>query len=112
MILITTQHNEEFSTSAQIEPKDVAQIAQDGYKTIINHRPDGEGGSDQPLSEHIAQAAQAAGVAYHYLPVVPGQYSPEHVEQLRDILCKAEKPIHGFCRSGARAKQMYDLAKS
>ena len=41
-------HNPNFGTAGQIEPTDVAEIAKQGYKSIINNRPDGEEGPEQP----------------------------------------------------------------
>jgi uncharacterized protein (TIGR01244 family) len=107
----TTQHNKDFSTSGQIQPEDVTHIANSGYKSIINNRPDFEGGLDQPTGESIARAAQAIGLAYYHLPVVSGQYTPEQVQQMADILEKAPKPIFCFCRSGRRSTQLYQLAQ-
>ena len=45
-------HNPNFGTAGQIEPTDVAEIAQQGYKSIINNRPDGEEGPEQLLVSH------------------------------------------------------------
>ncbi|NDH83062.1 MAG: TIGR01244 family phosphatase, partial [Burkholderiaceae bacterium] len=41
-------HNPNFGTAGQIEPSDVDQIAKQGYRSIINNRPDGEEGPEQP----------------------------------------------------------------
>lgn len=106
-----TQHNADFSTSPQVSPQAMAAVAQAGFKTVINNRPDGEGGPDQPRNQDIAAAAKAAGLAYHYLPVVSGQYSAADIAAMAQVLQDASKPIFCFCRSGARSTQLYQLAK-
>jgi sulfide:quinone oxidoreductase len=45
MSLEITQHNPEFSTVGQINPEDIVQIAALGYKSVIDNRPDHEGGA-------------------------------------------------------------------
>ena len=44
MPLFITKLSDTFSTSPQITVDDVVAIAALGFKTIINNRPDGEGG--------------------------------------------------------------------
>ena len=50
------------SSCGQITPEQ-NDFAEQGIKTIINNRPDGEA-PDQPTSEAIAEACEQAGVAY------------------------------------------------
>ena len=94
----------------QIEQQQVAQIGAQGFKTIINNRPDGEE-PNQPLQADIATKAQQAGLAYHYLPVVGGQLTREQVEQFAEIFNQAEKPVFMFCRSGNRSNILFQSAK-
>jgi uncharacterized protein (TIGR01244 family) len=62
-----TRHNSNFSTAPQFMPEDMQEIAEQGFKSVINNRPDGEGGASQPTSAEMAKAAQAAGLQYSYL---------------------------------------------
>mgnify|MGYP000097158201 FL=1 len=94
----------------QIEPQQVDKIRAQGFKTIINNRPDGEE-PNQPLQTDIATEAQQAGLAYHYLPVVGGQLTREQVEQFAEIFNQAEKPVFMFCRSGNRSNVLFQSAK-
>ncbi|MDK1669598.1 TIGR01244 family sulfur transferase [Moraxella osloensis] len=94
----------------QIEPQQVDKIGAQGFKTIINNRPDGEE-PNQPLQTDIATEAQQAGLAYHYLPVVGGQLTREQVEQFAEIFNQAEKPVFMFCRSGNRSNVLFQSAK-
>ena len=59
------------SAAPQLEPAAMALVAQAGFKSVINNRPDHEGGADQPTSAAIEAAALAAGLSYRHLPVAP-----------------------------------------
>lgn len=107
MTLEIACHTQDFGTVGQIEVSDLADIASAGYKSIINNRPDGEGGSSQPLSAEIAAAAKEQGLAYAYLPVISGQMTHEQVEEMTKLLQTLPKPVLAFCRSGARSTQLY-----
>jgi hypothetical protein len=110
MSLEITQHNEEFSTVGQIMPEEVAQIAALGYKSVIDNRPDMEGGHDQPLHIDIETQVKSAGMQFAYLPVISGSITPEQVQQMADLIESMPKPILAFCRSGARSTNLYHLA--
>ena len=64
--------------SGQIMPGDMAEIAALGVTTIVNNRPDGEE-PGQPSGDEIADAAEAAGLAYREVPV-SGGIEPEQIE--------------------------------
>jgi uncharacterized protein (TIGR01244 family) len=53
MTIQITKLTDEFSTAPQISVEDIAEIAQLGFKTIINNRPDAEGGDEQPKSAQL-----------------------------------------------------------
>jgi uncharacterized protein (TIGR01244 family) len=100
------------AAAGQIAPTDIAAIAAHGFKTVINNRPDGEGGAVQPPSADIQRAAEAAGLRYVHLPVVSGQLTPEQVVQMAGFLETAATPVFAFCRSGARTEHLFRLATS
>ncbi len=104
-----TKHTDAFATAPQLAPEHMAAIAAHGFKTIINNRPDMEGGPDQPSSATMQAAAEAAGLTYHYLPVVSGAITPEQVVQMAELVNNAAKPVLAFCRSGARSTQLWSL---
>ena len=54
----------DFAVSPQLATTDFAALAQQGFKTIINNRPDGEGGGAQPTSPEMERAATVAGLHY------------------------------------------------
>ena len=101
-----------FAVAAQLSVAQMADAAAQGFKTIINNRPDGEGGPDQPQSQAIAAAAQALGLHYVYLPVVSGAITPEQALAMHKALQTAPQPVLAFCRSGARSAHLYALAQA
>ena len=111
MTISITQHTENFATAPQISPQDMAGVAAQGFQTVINNRPDFEGGLDQPTSEAMALAAKAAGLQYHYLPVISGQITPEQVAEFAAKLRAATGPVLAFCRSGARSTNIWRLGQ-
>lgn len=102
----------DFAVSPQLATTDFAPLVQQGFKTVINNRPDGEGGGAQPTSPEMERAATVAGLHYVYLPVVSGSITPEQVEAMHKVLISAPKPTLAFCRSGARSAQMFGLAQA
>ncbi|HEX8738637.1 MAG TPA: TIGR01244 family sulfur transferase [Casimicrobiaceae bacterium] len=102
----------DFATAAQIAAEDVAAIAAAGFRTIVNNRPDHEGGPAQPTSEAIERAAKAAGLDYAYLPVKSAMQTPAEVEAMEELLDRLPKPVLGFCRSGTRTANLYYRARA
>ena len=100
------------SAAPQLEPAAMALVAQAGFKSVINNRPDHEGGADQPTSAAIEAAALAAGLTYRHLPVVPGYQSPEEIAKFRELLDALPKPILAFCRTGTRSGKLFQAATS
>ena len=50
-------------------PAAMAEAARAGFRSVVNNRPDFEGGPDQPTNAAIEAAARAAGLEYRFLPV-------------------------------------------
>lgn len=95
----------------QLTPEAMAEAARLGFKSIVNNRPDFEGGADQPTSADIGTAARAAGLEYRFLPVSGGYQSPEEAAQMAQLLQELPRPVLMFCRSGARSARLYGLAQ-
>ncbi|MBT9511162.1 MAG: TIGR01244 family phosphatase [Acidovorax sp.] len=102
----------DFAVSPQLLAEDFSWVFAQGFKTVINNRPDGEGGDAQPTSLALERAAMAAGLRYVYLPVVSGAITAEQVQAMQDALAAAVQPTLAFCRSGARSAQLFGLAQS
>lgn len=102
---------ENFSVAPQLQPGDFADIAQRGFHSVINNRPDGEGGPDQPRDDTLRAAAEAVGLAYVPLPIPPSNFGDEPVERMRSLLAVLPKPILAFCRTGTRSTALYRRAQ-
>ncbi|MEL6584191.1 MAG: TIGR01244 family sulfur transferase [Pseudomonadota bacterium] len=101
------------SVGPQIAEADAQALADAGFKTLINNRPDEEvaltGGPDSATME---AAAKSAGLAYHYLPIPGAGFGPEHVTAMRDIIEGADAPVYAYCRSGTRSSNVWALSQA
>lgn len=104
------QIDQRYSVSDQLNEADLETLAAQGVKLVVNFRPDGEGGESQPGNASLASKAAALGMAYAHIPVVSNQVKPEHAEQLTLLLNQHPGPVLGFCRTGNRANQVYQLS--
>lgn len=103
--------SEHVGFAGQIEPEQVSQVAEKGFKSIINNRPDMEGGAEQPTSAQIEEAARNSGLDYVYQPVVAGQITEIDVRTFANHFNELPKPVLMFCRTGNRSNNLYQLAK-
>jgi uncharacterized protein (TIGR01244 family) len=98
------------SVSPQIALDDVDEAARQGFRLIINNRPDGED-PVQPPSREFEAAAAAAGLAYAHVPVRGGP-TQEQVETQRQLVAAADGPVLAFCRSGTRSIVTWALGEA
>ena len=54
--------SENVGFAGQIGPEHLVQVVEKGFKSVINNRPDMEGGAEQPTSAQIEEAARVAGL--------------------------------------------------
>ncbi len=94
------------AVSAQIAPSDVAEIAAQGYKVIVNNRPDGED-PGQPTSAEIAALAEAEGLEYYHMPVTPMDFPGAEFPAFTALMDNPEKPVFAYCRSGTRCANLW-----
>lgn len=93
----------------QIYPSQCLKIAELGYRSVLNIRPDAET-ETQPNSCDFASATANANLTYHHLPFDDERLSLLTVEQFADFYHSMPKPILMFCGTGARAKLLYQSA--
>ncbi len=106
LIVKIVKLSDSVSVSEQIVATDVAQIASAGFKVIINNRPDGEV-TNQPTSDEISQAARAAGLSYHYIPITAANFPGPDVELMSSLLDNTQEPVLAFCRTGTRCANLW-----
>lgn len=99
-----------FAVAPQLNAEQMQVLAQAGFRSVIINRPDGEGGADQPKSDDVLQAAQAAGIKAVYQPVVSGSITDADVVEFAQIVKSLPTPILAYCRSGGRCTKLYQQA--
>lgn len=99
----------DFAVGPQIDPSALAAIAAQGFRGIVNNRPDDEE-PGQPASADIAAEAARLGLAYRYIPVGEGLAIEPATEALRTFLGEADGPVFAFCRTGNRSAKLWALA--
>jgi uncharacterized protein (TIGR01244 family) len=103
--------NDDVSVAPQISPDDMPAIKAAGFTTVINNRPDGEA-PDQPSSDVMKAAAEAAGLSYHFIPLGRDGVSPQMVDEERAVLEGSDGPVLAFCRSGTRSTTLWALTQA
>ena len=109
--MTTTRITPQFAVSGQLRPDDIADVARAGFRAIVNNRPDGEA-PDQPHSRELEAQARKCGLAYRHIPFAPGQMGESDVRALDALKAAVDGPILGFCRTGARAAQLWALSEA
>ena len=102
--------DDSISVAPQISVEDVAAAAAQGFRMVINNRPEQEE-PGQTSGDEIREAARAAGLAYVAIPITHGGFSLNQVESMRDALAKAGGPVLAYCRSGTRSTFVWALAR-
>ena len=98
------------SVAGQISVDDVRHIAEQGFKSIINNRPNDES-DDQPDNADIAAEAEAQGLAYREVPIVAGQLDDADVQAFMHSQQTLEGPVLAFCRTGTRSITLWALSE-
>ena len=106
----TTQIADNYAVTAQIPPEAVSAIAGAGFVAIICNRPDDEE-PGQPPAATIRAACEAAGIAFHHVPVST-TLTPESVLLHRSIIESSGGPVLAYCRSGQRSSIIYEAGLS
>jgi uncharacterized protein (TIGR01244 family) len=94
-----------FAIADTVTPEDMPVIRAQGFRTLICNRRAGEEGFEG--HDVYQNAAEQAGLEWVCVPVAPGEYSDEDVENFGKALENAPSPILGFCRTGRRALHLW-----
>lgn len=101
---------DQITVSPQISEADLDEAVRQGFKLVINNRPDGED-PGQPTSAEIEAAARQRGLEYAFIPVRGGP-TPDQVEAERKLLESATGPVLAYCRSGTRSIITWSLGQA
>lgn len=99
------------AVAGQISPAQVAEIAQAGFKVLVNNRPDGEE-AGQPASAQIEAAALKAGLEYYHLPVTAMDFPGPDAAQMATLFDDEASPVFAFCRTGTRCTNLWVATRS
>jgi len=100
--------SDDFSVAGQLAFNDFAAVADKGFCTVINCRPDGE----KPGMMMAVQAGEGAaehGMDYHHIPVAMNGISESMVEEFAQALESAKGPVLAYCASGRRAAILWAI---
>lgn len=98
-----------FTVSPQLRPEEMQSLAEAGYGTIICNRPDGEE-AGQPTAEAMRDAAKAAGLSFHHIPVAGGEFPPGAIAAFAKVRQEANGKVVAYCRTGTRSITLDTLA--
>jgi len=105
------QLTDQLWVAGQISPDDLKEIADNGVKTVICNRPDGES-ADQFSYQEIEHAAKNLGLEIAYCPVVSGRMTEEDVKLFKSLMETLPAPYLAYCRSGMRSTTIWALSQS
>lgn len=94
--------SENMAVAGQIGPRDVAAIAEMGFKSVICNRPNAEYGPDQPAAEDVQAACDAAGLVFGWVPVTPDGGTGQDAQAMGKLMTELPTPILAYCRTGNR----------
>ena len=99
-----------YTTSPQISPEDVAGIAEAGFGTIICNRPDAEVPPGLQSAD-LRAAAEAAGVKFVDNPFSHAAFDLGLVDRQRAAMQAAgDAPVYAYCASGNRCSILWGMA--
>ncbi len=100
-----------YAVSPQISPEDLPLIAEAGFSTVICNRPDAENPPEWQAAA-MAEAAAAAGLQFHNLPLTHQTMTAENVARQRDLINAASGPVLAYCASGTRSSVIWSLGQA
>ena len=99
------------AVSPQLSEADVAEAAKEGFRAIIDNRPDGEEGGQISAAE-MEKLAADQGMAFAHIPVLSGNVDDQSVERMADALASLDGPVLAYCRTGTRSATLWALTQS
>lgn len=108
--MTSTRISDKLAVMSQPRPEAFAQAKAEGFLAVVNNRPDGEE-PDQPGSKAERRAAEAAGLAYSFIPVTGDAITEADVRAFQTALREAPGPILAHCKSGTRSLALYTIGE-
>lgn len=89
---------------------EIAALRHEGYRLVINNRPDGEDAA-QPGTAAEEEVAKGAGLAYVHLPVGGAPLTEADVRAFQTAVDGSDGPVLAHCRSGTRCLNVWAIGE-
>ena len=104
------QISDRLYVAPQLTADDIRRARAQGFRAIINNRPDGEE-PGQPSATDNRSVAEGEQLAYIHIPVTAGQISEGQVRAFRAALSEAEGTVLAHCKTGTRSAILYAIGE-
>ncbi len=99
------------SVAGQIAPQDMRALVDQGFRSIICNRPDGEE-PGQPAWAEVEAAAKEAGLETRFIPIASAEDIVARKDDFAQALAQIPAPVLAFCRTGNRSGRLYEASRS
>ena len=100
-----------YHVSPQIEPQQVAEIADNGFVKIICNRPDMEV-SPFYSSSVMEDLAKENNIEFHLIELTHEMMTPETAARQRELVLNCKGPVLAYCASGARCSLLWAIGEA
>ncbi|NNG72216.1 TIGR01244 family phosphatase [Rhizobium laguerreae] len=101
-----TTISEKLCVSPQPSVEDIRSLRGQGFKTLINNRPDNEDTS-QPNTRVERQEAKHCDLSYAFIPVTADTITEADVRAFQRAVDESDGPVLAHCQTGRRALNLY-----
>jgi sulfide:quinone oxidoreductase len=106
-----TKLSPHFSVSPQIDEAAVERAAREGFRLIVDCRPDNEE-PEQPSFADVSAWAARRGLAAAHVPVTLATLDDRAVVEFDAAVGRADGPVLGYCKTGRRATAFWALSQA
>ena len=100
-----------YHVSPQIEPQQIAEIADNGFVKIICNRPDMEV-SPFYSSSVMEDLAKENNIEFHLIELTHEMMTPETAARQRELVLNCKGPVLAYCASGARCSLLWAIGEA
>lgn len=101
-----TTISEKLCVSPQPSVEDIRSLRDQGFKSLINNRPDNEDTS-QPNTRVERQEAKHCDLSYAFIPVTADTITEADVRAFQRAVDESDGPVLAHCQTGKRALNLY-----
>ena len=100
-----------YHVSPQIEPQQIAEIADNGFVKIICNRPDMEV-SPFYSSSVMEDLAKENNIEFHLIELTHEMMTPETAARQRELVPSCKGPVLAYCASGTRCSLLWAIGEA